>query len=240
MDLHVHPLGCYLPQHRLLFRPRQKETNDRNCDPSLQHAAYFFEEIASSPFDCARLELCSGHGHWITTTAQQNPDVLWIAVEMKLSRAIKILTKAGHLGLQNLWVVCAQGQWLCDELLQFNAKQASSGARPISFQQVDIHFPDPWPKDRHAHHRLLQASFLKQLAALMSDRAMIHLVTDDLPTCQRLQELSKSLDQYFSEQVQIKTLNQQYGDSYFENLWRRLQRSIYSIALKTTSKNNEK
>jgi tRNA (guanine-N7-)-methyltransferase len=29
-----------------------------------------------------------------------------------------------------------------------------------------IFFPDPWPKDRHRKHRLLQAEFLKNLYAI--------------------------------------------------------------------------
>lgn len=232
MDLTVHELGCYLPQQRLLFRPRQKESALRHRSEIHYDVQDFFDEITSTDAKGVRLELCSGHGHWITAMAKQNPDILWVAVEMKLSRAVKILTKAGNLGLQNLWVACCQGQWLSQEIALYNQQKT----KPLLFSQVDIHFPDPWPKERHSHHRLLQACFLKSLLSHMEEKAPLHLVTDDLPTCERLQGLAEELEECFSPETLLQTLSEQYGDSYFENLWRKLQRSIYSLTLNKAQK----
>ena len=37
---------------------------------------------------------------------------------------------------------------------------------PDEISQTYIFFPDPWPKDRHKKHRLLQARFLENLHSI--------------------------------------------------------------------------
>jgi len=42
-----------------------------------------------------------------------------------------------------------------------------------------INFPDPWPKARHAHHRLVQPAFVRALARRLAPAAVVNLATDD-------------------------------------------------------------
>ena len=164
--------------------------------------------------------------------ASKSPQVAWIAVEMKLSRAIKILIKAQRLGIKNIWVACCQGQWLLEEIIRYN----QSGFCPLKIEQADVHFPDPWPKKRHAHHRLLQPKFLNMLCQVLKPGARLHLVTDDLFTCQALYQSAQELSP-ITQPSEIQSLDERYGDSYFENLWRTLGRSIYALSITSQSIN---
>lgn len=241
-ELTVDPQGHYLSQERFLFRPRQRP--DLESSEGIDHVNAFLSHWSAAP--SCRMELCSGHGHWICLQAKKAPKTHWLAVEMKLSRAAKIASKARREGLENLFIACCEAQWLTCAMVE-------SGMREL-LEQIDVHFPDPWPKERHARHRLLQEPFLLQLHELLCPGSCLHLVSDDYPTCLRLEEIGRDLPSKHASQEEGKRgeekaceerggscafaisptqqLGERYGDSYFENLWRSLGRKIYALRLR--------
>ena len=52
---------------------------------------------------------------------------------------------------------------------------------PSMLDEVRIYFPDPWPKKRHHKRRLLQAPFVRALAACLADGGYLHVATDWQP-----------------------------------------------------------
>ena len=48
-----------------------------------------------------------------------------------------------------------------------------------SIHQIDIYFPDPWPKARHAKRRLFTNQFLTLAHQVLVDHGRIVLITDD-------------------------------------------------------------
>lgn len=225
IPLQVKPWGQYLPEYRLYFRPRQKPIKGEEefgvLDISFLESVglkEFSETVAS--WERLVIEFCSGHGHWIVKQAQMHPDIQWLAVEMKLSRAAKIVAKAQKAGLANLWVVCCEAKWFARHFLPSNC---CSG--------VWIHFPDPWPKDRHTHHRLLDHFFLNQLGRIMKQDRELVMVSDDLNYCEKAVDLLHKHEEFQPKNIEspYQILQEEYGGSYFENLWRSLGRSIYQI-----------
>ena len=163
------------------------------------------------------LELCSGNGEWVLKKALQFPLWNWVAVEKKLQRALRIAAKRTMHEIDNLLIVVGDGRDFIKYCLD-----------PETLCAVSINFPDPWPKNRHAKHRLFYGPFSDHLAEAMCVDAELTLVTDHegylaevknkLSTSGRWELLDK--DPVFEEE---------YGTSYFARLWRLQGRSIHFL-----------
>lgn len=167
------------------------------------------------PADIA-VEFCSGNGAWVVERALENKDVFWIAVEKKLDRAKKIWKRAKRLEALNLLVVCGRAEDFVQHVLP--VEKAS---------RIHINFPDPWPKRRHAKHRLIQSEFIDLLRKKMKKGGSIHLVSDDLPY---VEESVAVLHNFMSPLLAdpfYHNLEEAFGSSFFEELWRKEGRPIY-------------
>ena len=52
-----------------------------------------------------------------------------------------------------------------------------------------INFPDPWPKKRHAKHRIVQPDFVHLLATRLRPGGTLHLATDDRAYAEQMDEV---------------------------------------------------
>lgn len=164
------------------------------------------------------IEYCSGNGAWIADKAAENPNINWVAVEKRFMRVRKIWSKVKNGNLKNLFIVCG-------EAYTVTSNYFPSG----TVKQFFINFPDPWPKRRHARHRLIQPVFLDQLKRVASANSNITLVTDD-PTYSKLaiKEIHThgSFVSRYPEPFYITDM-MGYGTSFFEELWREQGRLIH-------------
>ena len=94
-----------------------------------------------------------GHGHWLTDYAEVNPSVFCIGIDLISWRIRKGNEKKVTRGLKNL-------QFYKAELSEF------LGALPaaIRFDRTILLFPDPSPKAKHHRRRMIQPSFLDEVA----------------------------------------------------------------------------
>jgi len=164
-----------------------------------------------------RIELCSGNGQWIGERAKENPHINWVGVEIRFDRARKIWLKSFRENIPNLYTVCAEGK----TFLRYYA--------PLkSVEQSYINFPDPWPKLRHAKHRIVQAPFLSCLSSVLKEGAIATFATDDAPyRDQMIRELLGWIPRF--EAPHFRTDDEAYGDSYFRTLWKERGRTIYHL-----------
>lgn len=163
------------------------------------------------------IEYCSGNGLWIMNKAQTHPHYNWIAVEKKFDRVQKIWSKMKNLGLKNLLIVCGEAHTFTHYYL---SKE--------SISNIYINFPDPWPKLRHAKHRLLTEAFLEELARVLVANGSITFTTDDVPYSEAVLDLLLKNNQFCSNYAKpyFRDHMENYGTSYFEDLWRRAGRII--------------
>lgn len=158
------------------------------------------------------LEYCSGNGKWIVEKAQVKPHINWVAIEKKFDRVQKIWTSKKNLKLDNLFIICSEGNTFTTAYAEAN-----------TIDQVYINFPDPWPKTKHAKHRIMQAGFIKQLHRILRDQGKVIFTTDNhlyLKQSIALMQTSFVLDQLIENP-------QCFGDSYFSTLWQNMGRTIY-------------
>lgn len=163
------------------------------------------------------IEYCSGNGAWIAEKAAENPDINWVAVEMKFARVKKIWSKIKNLGLKNLIVVSGEAYATTK---RFFPDDSISG--------VYINFPDPWPKKRHAKNRLIQTEFVNEQCRILKAGKSLTFVTDDAPYSEWFIETMKGQAGFASIYPEPFFLTEEadYGTSYFDQLWRSKGRSI--------------
>lgn len=191
----------------VLFIPTFYEHQENNSDL----LAGF---IGSDLYKEVYMEICSGNGEWITEKALKNPDILWIAVEKKIDRASKILKKAPA----NLRIVCGDGVLFLDYYL------------PKSIvSHLFVNFPDPWPKARHAKHRIMNDRFIDLVFDALVPKGKFTFISDDLSYAQITQALFANHPRWKVVYQGVETSLDGYGHSYFGSLWKSKGRSFYRI-----------
>jgi tRNA (guanine-N7-)-methyltransferase len=160
------------------------------------------------------VEYCSGNGQWITESALCHPEWNWIAVEMDFERARKTWKKMLRNKLGNLFVVCG-------EALEFTRRYLAQ----TSVTAAWVNFPDPWPKKRHAKHRLIQAPFVEEMERVLKRGSTITMVTDDAPySAQIIEEFASWQSSFALARYALELPG--YGTSYFHDLWTKKQLQI--------------
>ncbi len=163
------------------------------------------------------LEYCSGNGSWVASKALKDTLINWVAVEKKFFRVRKIWSKIKNHRLNNLFAICGEGWNLTRRYIP-----------SMSVDRVFINFPDPWPKTRHAKHRIIQPQFLDELARILKTEGVITFVTDDADysiwTIETFAQHA-GFDSCY-EAPHFLTEQPEYGTSYFDQLWREKGKTI--------------
>lgn len=206
-------------EKRVLFVP----------DFYFEHAEFTMPEFShSSLFGNSHpvyIEYCSGNGEWIIEKAKENPQINWFAVEKKFNRVRKIWAKAMQAGLVNLIVVAGDAREFTHYYLKRNQIDA-----------IFINFPDPWPKDKHAKHRLIQSDFVASMQKVLKPSKEVTIVTDDPDyTRQVIDEMQTEFDSAFPDPYYIEK-SKTYGSSYFNRLFEGMGRRIHFMQFQNTKR----
>ena len=111
-----------------------------------------------------------GHGHWLNSYAEANPEQACVGVDLISWRIRKAEAKRDKRGLQSLHFYKAELGEFLDVL--------PSGIR---FDATVLLFPDPWPKARHHRRRMVQKKFLDVVAARTDVGGRFYFRSDDRP-----------------------------------------------------------
>jgi tRNA (guanine-N7-)-methyltransferase len=115
------------------------------------------------------LELGCGKADFSLEMARRYPERSFVGVDIKRDRLWVAARRALESGLGNLAFVHA------------HLIELASLLPPASAEQVWITFPDPFPKNRHAKHRMINPPFLAQYRQLLLPGGQVHFKTDNLP-----------------------------------------------------------
>lgn len=115
------------------------------------------------------LEIGTGKGRFITTLAQQNPNINYIGIEKFSSVLVRALEKQQENPLPNLIFLREDAQ----RITEFFGKGEVS--------RIYLNFSDPWPKDRHAKRRLTSIEYLKRYDEILKVDGDVQFKTDNLP-----------------------------------------------------------
>ncbi|MGE4277862.1 MAG: tRNA (guanosine(46)-N7)-methyltransferase TrmB [Lawsonibacter sp.] len=114
-----------------------------------------------------RLELGCGKGRFTAETAEQHPEVLYIALERVPDAMIIAMERCQAKGLTNVFFIDGDAALLRDYFA------------PGEVDLLYINFCDPWPANRHARRRLTHENFLILYRGILKDAGQIHFKTDN-------------------------------------------------------------
>ena len=123
-------------------------------------------EVFGSPKELA-LEVGFGDGGFIMEMARRKKDWNFIGIEIKRKRLMKAAKRAKKENLQNVKLLLMDAKIALEEIFT-----------PLAFSTVYINFPDPWPKDRHRKHRIINPGFLEVLSGVLKHEAAVEVASD--------------------------------------------------------------
>ena len=127
------------------------------------------EEIGAAPEAPLVLEIGTGNGFFFRDLAATRPDGGFVGVEIRFKRVWMTATKALERGLTNFRVMHQSFGYLDT---YFAAGELDG---------IYINHPDPWPKDRHHKHRILQPTFAAMLASRLAPGGTVQVQSDFAP-----------------------------------------------------------
>lgn len=119
------------------------------------------------------IEIGMGKGDFITNMAMNDPNNIYIGVEVSapiMGLAIKKLKRfeeANNIVVNNLI------------LMSFDAANISEVLGDYKVDKIFLNFSDPWPKKKHAKRRLTSEDFLKEYIKISKKDSLIEFKTDN-------------------------------------------------------------
>ncbi len=160
------------------------------------------------------VEFGTGRGKFITTLAKQNPNINYIAFEIKEEVLVKGVEKADEANLNNILFAWANVSNILD---YFEAGELS---------RIYVNFCDPWPKKRWAKRRLTHTNFLEKYKIVLNNEGELHFKTDN----DKLFEFS--LNEISSNNWLLKNISLNLANSDFENITTEYEDKFMSYGMK--------
>lgn len=131
------------------------------------------EIIQQHPEKKVYLEIGMGKGDFITALSRENPDHLYIGVEVckpVLALAIKKcnrMEETENIHHDNVY------------FMSFDAIEVANYLEAGQVEKLYLNFSDPWPKNKHAKRRLTHENFLQEYKKVLKEHGVIEFKTDN-------------------------------------------------------------
>jgi tRNA (guanine-N7-)-methyltransferase len=147
------------------------------------------------------LEIGFGDGDFLIQMAKETPHLNYVGIEIKRSRFTSAVNNLLKRKINNVKLLNMDAMIALDEVF-----------KPGTFIEVYINFPDPWPKDRHKKHRIINNLFLDKLSKIMKPGGLLEIASDH-------REYVEHMLTVFNENSRFKNMFQSPG--YTNRLTRR-------------------
>jgi len=172
------------------------------------------------PFESVSIEVGFGSGKHLIYQAQQNPNRLFIGIEIHTPSAQQVLRQIELQGLENIWVVNYDARLLL-EMIPSNI-----------MHRIYVHFPVPW--DKKPQRRVISKSFLRESMRVLEQGGKLELRTDSH------NYFWYALDTFLGEgiaktAVEIRKNEALEITSKYEARWLRQEKDIYDVYVTSTN-----
>lgn len=113
------------------------------------------------------LELGCGKAELSYGLAQMYPDRNFLGIDLKMDRMWRPAKEALAAGIHNIGFLCLHLQEIADH---FEENEVD---------EIWITFPDPFPKNKQAKHRMINPRFLDQYQKILKPGGILHYKTDN-------------------------------------------------------------
>lgn len=183
---------------------------------------YYPEKPEKGTYDI--LEIGPGRGDFLFHLCDTNPNKRIVAVELMNRRFDKLVSNHKKRKLENLTLIHGDAR-----------VPVSNHFSNDTFENVYVLFPDPWPRNRHRHKRLLQQDFLETLCQKMKVGGEFLLVTDVQDYALWCHKICENLPAFANQNAQASVLEGLPADivpTFFAEKWKELGRSCWSVRMK--------
>lgn len=113
------------------------------------------------------VEVAAGNAQFSLELARRNPQINFVAIDIKSDRLYTSAKQALAERVENI------------VFLRMHVNELSKVFAPSSVNEIWLTFPDPFPRDRSAKHRLSHSNFLRQYRSILKDTGRLHFKTDN-------------------------------------------------------------
>lgn len=155
------------------------------------------------------LEIGPGNGKFITWIASQNPQKLFIALELRNMRFQGVNEKTEKSKIENIITIHGDARYCLPYVFEAN-----------SLSEIYVLFPDPWFKRRHHKHRMINEERSKLFHSLLKKNGKVFFATDH-------SEYAAWVKKSFLENEWNFEEGKSLYPTYFETKWKKIGRSIH-------------
>ena len=164
--------------------------------------------------DDVRIEVGFGSGRHLIHQAKENPDILFIGIEIHKPSVEQALKQINILGLKNLI------------LLDYDARLFLELVPSNIVSRVYVHFPVPW--DKKPHRRVISTAFLNESTRVLAPQGRLELRTDSENYFAYSWETFIGLNK---ARLEVNKNQEIAISSKYEDRWKKMEKNIYDITL---------
>jgi tRNA (guanine-N7-)-methyltransferase len=123
------------------------------------------------------LEIGFGGGEHLLAQLTQNPAIAMVGCEPFMNGVAKLVAQLSPKDYHRVRIWPEDTRSLLREI------------PPSYFARAFILFPDPWPKKRHHHRRLISLEFMDTLLPVLKEGALLYVASDDVPYVEHIQKI---------------------------------------------------
>jgi len=190
-------------------------TNNNKLKPTqeyLKDISYFVDDF--NPIQEICVEVGFGSGRHLLYQAEENPDILYIGLEIHTPSIEQMLKQVKIKGIKNILAVNYDAR-LFLEFLDSN-----------SVSRIFVHFPVPW--DKKPHRRVMSEEFINESMRVLKVGGSLELRTDSPNYYEYNLELLEKFKEYKSTIVKNQPLA---ISSKYEDRWKRQGKDIWDITI---------
>ena len=179
---------------------------------ALKKIEYFAKEFPKDKE--VRIEVGFGSGRHLLHQAAQNPDILFIGIEIHRPSIEQVLKQIVIQKLDNVMVLDYDAR-LFMELVPSNVVGA-----------IYVHFPVPW--DKKPHRRVISTNFIKEARRVLKVGGTLELRTDSENYYAYAYETFIAFDKIM---LHINKNKDIAVSSKYEDRWKRMEKNIYDVIM---------